>query len=490
MKPISRRRALGLGGAGLGAAVVGGAGLAWTANTRSGDAPGRGAPLAEPEILHSADGELALSLTAERRTVRIGGKDAVVSAYNGSLPGPTLMLRPGDRLRVSLANRLDAPTNLHVHGLHVSPSGQGDNPLVRIAPGGSFDYEYRLPADHPAGVCWYHPHHHGNVADQIFAGLYGAIIVQDAQPQPGTTDRVLIVSDISLDSAGRVRAAGPRDRMTGREGELLLVNGQPEPVLAATAGDRERWRVINACTSRYLRLGLGGQEFTLLGMDAGPYAGTRSVQEVVLAPGNRADLLVTIRPGDTVLQTLPHDRGGMGGMMGGSSTPDRSDARRLLTVRGSSGAENPAAVGPGPGPVRDLRREPVAVRRTLTLGMSMGMGMGMGMTAGGMAFTIDGRVFDAGRIDQTVQRGSVEEWTIINPSHMDHPVHLHVWPMQLIEGGASEASPAAWRDVVNVPANGQVTVRIAFDDFTGLTVYHCHILDHEDLGMMGTVLAR
>lgn len=106
-----------------------------------------------------------------------------------------------------------------------------------------------------------------------------------------------------------------------------------------------------------------------------------------------------------------------------------------------------------------------------------------------MSFTIDGKQFDAARVDQKVAVGAVEEWTIRNIGPMDHPFHLHVWPMQLIADNGEPVETPTWLDVVNVPARGEVTLRIAFDDFGGRTVYHCHILDHGDRGMMGVVLA-
>ena len=114
--------------------------------------------------------------------------------------------------------------------------------------------------------------------------------------------------------------------------------------------------------------------------------------------------------------------------------------------------------------------------------------MGMGGAPG--SFTIDGKAFDPARVDQAVRVGTVEEWTLRNASPMDHPIHLHVWPMQLVETNGQPAQEATRQDVVNVPAQGNVKVRVAFDTFGGRTVYHCHILDHEDLGMMGVVDVR
>lgn len=499
MQPLSRRTALFLGGAGAVATVTGAAGLLW--GTGTGFQAASGQDLREPQALHSADGRLQVKLSAAPGRVRIAGRDASALSYNGSLPGPTLFLRAGDRVNVSLENGLKDPTNLHVHGLHVSPQGNSDNVLVSVDPGTVFDYEYRLPADHPPGVYWYHPHHHGFVADQVFGGLYGAIIVQDPEPVPVSRERVLVISDIALTGDGSITAVSTMEKMMGREGNLILVNGQLNPALAARPGERERWRIVNACTSRYLKLRLDGQSLQLLGLDSGRYQTPRDVEEVLLAPGNRADLLVTAAQGRAVLRTLPVDRGSMGSMMGGSNGGGQSPPGPDGTVLATLAVSGAQAASPGPVPAqpapRDLRAVVVTAHRELVFAMGMGMnnggqgmGMGGGTGSGMMSFTINGRPFDPARVDTTVPAGAVEEWTLRNTSPMDHPVHLHVWPMQIIEQADRPVDSPLWQDVVNVPARGSVRVRIAFDDFTGKTVYHCHILDHEDSGMMGLIEAR
>ena len=497
MQPLSRRSALILGGAGAAAAATGAAGLLWGPGRTSFQTAG-GQDLSEPQALHSADGRLQVKLSAASGRVSIAGRDATALSYNESLPGPTLFLRPGDRVNVTLENRLADPTNLHVHGLHVSPRGNSDNVLVSVEPDTSFDYEYRLPANHPPGVYWYHPHRHGSVADQIFGGLYGAIIVQDSQPVPVTRERVLVISDISLTEGGSIAAVSAMEKMMGREGALVLVNGQLNPALAARPGERERWRIINACTSRYLKLCLDGQHLQLLGLDSGRYQSPRDVDEVLLAPGNRADLLVTTAAGTAVLRTLPVDRGGMGSMMGGHNGGGQSQPGPDGTVLATLAVAGAAAAALGPVPAqlapRDLRAAPVTAHRELVFAMGMDMGMNSdmgGRTGSGMMnFTINGRPFDPARVDTTVPADAIEEWTLRNTSPMDHPVHLHVWPMQIIEQAGRPVDSPAWQDVVNVPARSSVRVRIAFDDFTGKTVYHCHILDHEDSGMMGLIEAR
>jgi FtsP/CotA-like multicopper oxidase with cupredoxin domain len=156
-------------------------------------------------------------------------------------------------------------------------------------------------------------------------------------------------------------------------------------------------------------------------------------------------------------------------------------------VDGEPGSPH-SAVTARPAP-DDLRSEAVAARRRLILAMGGGPG-GMGGGMGGMRFTINGREYSGARTDTVVAAGSVEEWTLVNTSPMDHPFHLHVWPMQLIEDNGRVLDSVDLRDVVNVRANGRATVRIAFRDFSGRSVYHCHILDHEDQGMMGVIEVR
>jgi FtsP/CotA-like multicopper oxidase with cupredoxin domain len=490
----TRRDVLIAAGAGT-AAVIGGGLILWSTTQggapsstggSSGAEPPAPAPpgttssgtLREPEVLTSTDGRLDLTLTAALSGVVVAGGAVRALTYNGGLPGPTLRVHAGDRITLAFRNELDAPTNLHAHGLVVSPEGNGDNVFVMIDPGGSHDYEYVLGADHPPGVFWYHPHHHGSAAEQLFGGLYGAIIVEDETPIPATRERLLLISDIAFDANGDVRAASRFDRMTGREGDLVMVNGQVGAALAANPGDRERWRMVNACSSRYLRLRLDGQRMQLLGVDSGRYDDPADVEEFMLTPGNRADLLVTAAEGVSVLRTLPFDRGST--MMG--APPSTTTGADLLTFSVEGAQAQAVDEVPTQAAQRDLRLEEVSGRRTLTLAMG-----GMGGMGGGASFTIDDRSFDEARIDTEVAHGAVEEWTIVNTSTMSHPFHLHVWPMQLVEVGGAMVDVADRRDVVEVPARSSTVVRIAFEGLTGKTVYHCHILDHEDNGMMGVI---
>ncbi|MGQ9411186.1 multicopper oxidase family protein [Mycolicibacterium gilvum] len=485
--PISRRHAITLGA--LGATAVASGVTGWMASSRGpgsgdwSDAADTGAELTQPTRLDSRDGRLQVQLTAAAGA-RLIGRETHALGYNGSLPGPTLKVHPGDELAVRLVNQLDQPTNLHTHGLRVSPLGNSDNPFLRVDPGASLDYSIRIPPDHPTGTFWYHPHHHGVVADQIFGGLAGALLVDPApgqQPEFAVAaDRVLLVTDITLTGDGRVARPSAMERAMGREGQLVLVNGQHQPAIAAAPGALQRWRIINGCVSRVLVVGLQGHDLLHIAQDGSYLPRPARTGQLMLAPGNRADVIVhPAAPGRFELITEPFQRGGMG-MMGGGTDSSEPVTLATMTVDGppASAAPLPASV-----PVEARPAGPVVAQRQIAFQMGMGMGMG----GGGMTFTIDGRIFDPTRDDQSTTLGSVEDWTVTNTSTLAHPFHLHVWPFTVLASSDNTPPLGVPQDVVLIPPQGWVRLRIAFTRFAGRSVYHCHILDHEDAGMMATV---
>ncbi|MBW0091939.1 multicopper oxidase family protein [Pseudonocardia sp. KRD-184] len=486
--PISRRRAIVLGGLGAASLAIGATGwVATSAGVRTGGrlrAADTGAELRQPQVLDSADGRLQVELTAAAG-VRLAGHDTRALGYNVTSPGPTLRVRPGDELAVRLTNRLHEPTNLHTHGLRVSPEGNSDNPFLRVDPGTSFDYLYRIPPDHPAGTYWYHPHHHGMVADQIFGGLAGALLVAPPGPDPDLPvieDRVLLVTDTTLDGDGGLVEVSTMDRAMGRHGELVLVNGQHQPTIPAAPGATQRWRIVNGCVSRVLPIRLDGHQLVHVAQDGTFLPAPVAADRVTLAPGNRADVIV--RPtgsGRFPLIADAADRGGMDSMMGGGAV---GSGPVTLATMVTAGAPVTAPPLPTALPAEAPTAGPVTVRRQIAFQMGMGMG------TGGMAFTIDGRTFDPDRDDQTITLGATEEWTVSNPSPLAHPFHLHVWPFTVLESNDATPPTGAPQDVVLVPARGWVRLRIPFTTYSGRSVYHCHILDHEDAGMMATVNVR
>ena len=445
---------------------------------------------------HSSEGGLlSLDLEAVAQQVKLGNRTANLLTYNGQMPGPQLEARPGDTVQIRFTNRLNQPTNLHYHGLHISPTGTGDNVFLDISPGESHTYEFQLPEDHPAGTFWYHPHYHGLVAEQLFAGLAGLFVVRgelDEIPELKAAQEIfLVLKDMALDRRGHIPRPGHMTEMTGRMGDLLLASGQINPELTIAQGGLLRLRLLNACPSRFLQLSLEDHPLFLIATDGGAIAAPIELNDLVLAPGERADVLVhgTQTPGQYRLLNRPFNPaqgmmgGGMmgrGGMMRGQPNQSRTETVATLTYSNTTSEISlPSQLLPV-----DPLPEPQTVRQ-FTLNHGMGMGMGRGMV-----FLINGQPFDHTRIDTQVTLNTVEDWEIINTGTMAHPFHVHVNKFQVISRNGQPAPYAAWKDVVSVSPGERVRIRMAFQDYTGKTVYHCHVLDHEDRGMMGVLDIR
>ncbi len=493
---ISRRGALGAAGAFLlvtasacAGNVLGRPGTPPGGTVKSGVTQTTATSFGEPPVRASANGTLATDLEARLAPVTFGGHVLTTQTFEGTIPGPTLRVRPGDRVQLRLVNRLGEPTNLHFHGLHITPTGSGDNPFVHVAPNESFQYDFTIPADHPPGTYWYHPHLHGRVAGQVYGGLVGAIVVEgpiDRQPEIAAAhERLMVLKDSGGDAGGIIPGATMMDAMNGREGPIVTVNGALRPRLALRPGALERWRIVNAGNARYYRLAAPGLSLLQIATDAGPLTAPAPIGEVLLPPGKRVELLVSAPgPGTYSLMSRHYDRGEMTMMMGGGmahhASPSRADIPLVdITAAGESVAMAPPATLTGAVASPD---GPVAQRRTLELGETM--------VPGGARFMIDGKEFSPDRVDIHATLGTTEEWTIRNGTDMDHPFHLHVHPFQVVAIDGAPVAPAGWEDTVNVRKGQSVTLRIPFRDLPGLTVFHCHILEHEDLGMMGIVSVR
>jgi bilirubin oxidase len=272
------------------------------------------------------------------------------------------------------------------------------------------------------------------------------------------------------------------DLMNGRVGDHVLVNGQKNPLLVVQPGTRRRFRLFNATNARFLRLTFGAASMTIIGSDGGLLAApVQGATEILLAPAERAEVVVAFeRAGSFALKTLPYDRGWMG-----PGRPDDGDLTLMsVAARGAALSGMP----PLPAALREIPQlaAPEA-RRRFVYGESKGAGGPDGMT---MAFTINGKTFDMSRIDVRMRAGQAELWEIENPTDMDHPFHVHGTQFQVVEvernNRISKPAYRAWKDTVNVPSGE--TVRIALrQELPGLRMYHCHILEHEDQGMMGMV---
>ncbi|MFM7427612.1 MAG: multicopper oxidase family protein [Elainella sp.] len=460
-------------------------------------------------LIQSQDGLLDVSLEAASSRIRLGDRQVRLSSYNGQTPGPRLEAKPGDRVRIRFTNRLDQPTNLHYHGLHISPQDKADNIFLSVPSGETFTYEFTIPAHHPSGIFYYHPHLHGTVAEQIFAGLGGVFVVRgdlDEIPEiRAAQEEFLFLKDFGFDARGQIAAPGHMDLMQGREGPVVTVNGQITPDLTIATGGLLRLRLVNASASRFYRLALEDHPLYLIATDGGAIAQPVELSELLLTPGERAEVLIKgDRPaGQYRLLNLPYSRGGMmmgmghgmGSMTGMGHGMRQTEAKpQVLAMLSYRGAVSPLPLPQELLTVASLP-EPVK-RRRIELSMAMGSGMTMANPSGHagvggmpMQFLFNGQPFDSTRIDATAKLDTVEDWDLVNldPDGMEHPFHLHVNHFQIIRRNGQPEPYQAWKDTVLIRQNETVRIRIPFRNFVGKVVYHCHVLDHEDLGMMGLV---
>jgi len=446
-----------------------------------------GAPLRElPRLANmaTAEGRFEAELMAGAAKARFAdGLDTPILAYNGESPGPVIEVAEGDRVRITFRNAIpNQASTIHWHGMPV-PADQDGNPVDAVASGDGRTYEFTLPEGSAASY-WYHPHVSRLTAEQVYRGLAGAFLVKPkVGPIPAAYgDTVLFFTDLRLAADGSLPADSMADRMNGRIGDHVLVNGQKQPVLTVQPGTRRRFRLFNATNARFLRLTFGDAPMTIIGSDGGLLAApVQGATEILLSPAERAEVVVAFeKAGSFALRTLSYDHGWMG--------PGRPDDRDLTLVsveaRGAALTEMP----PLPQALRQVPELAAsAVRRRFVFGESMTMGGPGSMT---IAFMINGKTFDMARVDVEMRVGQIELWEIQNPTDMDHPFHIHGTQFQVIEVERNDriSRPAyrAWKDTINV-ARG-ATVRIAVrQELTGRRLYHCHILEHEDQGMMGIV---
>jgi len=417
------------------------------------------------------------TLTARAATLRLAGQDLKVQTYDGSFPGPVMRLREGERVRLTLRNELEEPTTLHLHGLPVGPDV--DDPFRKIAPGTSAEFDFTLPRG-SAGTYWYHTHTHGRSDTQLFAGLAGAVVVSgDSEPAAlrDVEDHVVVLKDLPRTDEGDAMLG-----MNGREGETVLVNGQVSPTLAAQSG-LVRLRLVNAGNARYYNLALDGAPLHVIARDGHTLSAPETVGAVLLAPGERADVLVPLEgPGELKLRNLPYDRGvhavGNMGEQAGHDMAGMTGAPKtevLLTLTAPQGVKA-EALPTTLAPVRALEVPADAPVRRVILEEQMTP----------TRFFINGRAFDLNRVDFQAREGAVEVWEIVNRTGMDHPFHLHTYAVQVLSRNGQPVRPE-WKDVVNVRANETVRVAVPLTGFTGRTVFHCHIAEHEERGMMGVL---
>jgi FtsP/CotA-like multicopper oxidase with cupredoxin domain len=394
-------------------------------------------------------------------------RDGARPGARATIPGPMLEAKLGDKVIVHFKNELPEETTIHWHGLRV-PNASDGTPFAQmaVAPGGSYDYELTLI---DSGFYWYHPHMRGDV--QVEAGLYAPIVVHDDLSIDVAADRVFVLDDVKLEATGKLSArTDSLDLMLGRQGNVVLVNGQQQPSMTAAAGSRERWRFVNAANGRYFNLELSGHTLRVISWDGGPIAAPYETTTLLIAPGERYEVLVELggTGGEALqLRTLHYDRG--------HNIPDPGPID-LLTIELGALTRSPAPLPTTWGTIVPITTDSATPRRRFTLREDDAI-------PAMPLFTINDEAFP----NITPVRGpvgQVEIWEIENLAEMDHPFHLHGMSFQTLDEAGNPTQPLGWKDTVNVPQHSTVWFAVRFEA-AGRWMYHCHILEHAERGMMG-----
>ncbi|WP_239014713.1 multicopper oxidase family protein [Archangium violaceum] len=430
-------------------------------------------------------------------------------SYNGGLVGPIIEARPGDTLHIHLKNQLppeprpptpdpNVPhgfnvTNLHTHGLHVSPEGNSDNVLLAFGPQEEFEYEIKIPTDHPAGTYWYHAHKHGSVALQVSSGMVGALIIRgniDELPViKAAQERIFVFEQIPYALVDDPYVPGTQANMIESyqvftpnnwelSGRRTLINGEFVPTFKMKPGEVQRWRFIHAGTMESLRLKLlrESDSRTVMMQHQIAHDGITSgridtVTETEMYPGYRVDVMVKAeqRP-DTYL------------LIDEASPPERSlngvaETRKILARVVVEGPSVQMSLPDERALATLVPLEPIT-NEELTGTQEVKFDMDLSVTP--PRFLINGKPFDPNAPPRRLVLGNVEEWFISSSSHQGHPFHIHVNPFQVMKSNGKHV----WKDTLFVGANQSARVRTRYERYIGRFVMHCHILDHEDMGMM------
>ena len=431
------------------------------------------APLSIPPLLEPAfDGEgvahYDLKIGKSRHDYRQTALTDTYSYNDMSVLGPTLRLRTGDSVVISVANELDEATTTHWHGADV-PAEDDGGPHSIIEPGTTWVADFDVIQ--PAATLWYHPHAHGSTAEHVYRGAAGLIIIEDDNPAAATLPSTYGVDDIPVIIQDRdFTGDGQLDFAIddGDEGKLygvLTVNGTVNPFVEVPTG-LVRLRLLNGSQARIYQLSVEGAEMVKIASDGGYLASPVALGQTTLAPGDRAEIIVDV--GDSPVALVDDEFG------------------RVLELR-PNGAVSSA--GPLPDKLATIERiseSEITVDRTFLM-EDMRNWWDFSAT-----WTINGVQFDMGRIDVRVRLGDTERWTL-SSSDGQHVFHPHQTQFQIltINGEPPPPEESGWEDSVLVNGGREVVIAARFDTYAAESIpymFHCHILDHEDLGMMGQFL--
>lgn len=438
-------------------------------------------PLAIPPLAESsvdADGTRVFSLDARAGTTEFArGVASDTWGFNGSYLGPTLVADRGERVRVDVTNSLDEPTTVHWHGMHL-PAEMDGGPHQMVEPDATWSPNWAI--DQQAATLWYHPHPHGETEEHVARGLAGMFLLHDPEERAlglpsayGVDDIPVIVQDTGFSSDGRREA--PARGYAGGLGDELLVNGTRGPYLEATA-ELVRLRLLNASTARtYGFTWSDDRPVELIATDGGLLEASVALDRVVLSPGERAEVLVRLTPGERVVlrSEMTAEAAGMVGPV--SAMNGNTDAFDVLELRAADTLDAAAPVPERLASIAPYDEGEVATTRTFRLNDS---------------FEINGNAMDMGRIDETVTVDTLERWVVENDTEVPHSFHVHDVQFRIasIDGAPPPPELAGWKDTIHAEPQREYELLMRFEDYTDPDtpyMYHCHFLWHEDQGMMG-----
>lgn len=428
-------------------------------------------PLQRARDLNPDPRIVEIELTARVAEVELlPGRKTEMWTYDGSVPGPLIEANVGDTLIVHFRNELPESTTVHWHGVRLPAAMDGsDRVQDPVEPGGTFEYAFTVP---DAGTYWYHPHVRSN--EQVGRGLYGALVVHDPDEPPLGDELVVVVDDVSLYEDGTLRpqdAGGHFGDIFGREGRTLLVNGREMPTLTVRTGRPQRWRIVNSANARYYRLRLPGRMWRV-GSDGGFIEAPEPIGDIVLVPGERMEVVWVPdgEPGtEVVVPWLTVDRGYL------SHERPPEDMMRVRF------ADLPPETAPAL-PERLRTIEPIDIGDATPVEIRLTQKT----VDGKVVMGINDRAHHEGGFMVHAHVGDTHVWEVVNTTDGSHPFHLHGYFFQVL-GPDGEPEPV-WRDTVDIPYQQTVKIAIHYEGRPGEWMFHCHILEHAELGMMGHLM--
>jgi FtsP/CotA-like multicopper oxidase with cupredoxin domain len=411
------------------------------------------------------DGVLSVTLVAAPKSIVLDKVQISGQVYNDDYPGPLLRVHPGDTLRIKLVNHLTEPTNLHFHGYQGTPLGNSDNMHISVMPGQSFDYTVIIPKTQPPGFYWYHDHTHGLAEKHIKSGLSGGLEVMGFAEQfselKGITERLFVLKDYEIEDSTDPYVLNELHEY------IQTFNGQTFFRAKMRPGETQLWRFMNSSANLYFHLMIKDHIFRMIGDDAAAMNQEIETKSIDVKPASRVDFLVTAgAPGE---YDIVSDK---------VLTGDKS--QRVvghLTIAGPPAPSVPK-IAKFPA-IEDLRMGRIDERRTFVLTQ----------LNDDKNYFINSKKFDHARLDTRVPLGNIEEWTIRNDTGDLHVFYIHQLAFQVIEVNGVVQPFTGRVDVARVPEKGSIKILMPFTDplIVGQFMYHCHVLHHEDNGMMATI---